>query len=107
MVERGLSANCWTQSLTQKTGISELEARVQPRAKRNSVEVLPGLKLGVCVTAPPEGGRANHAVITLLAKRLGVAKSSIAILRGVQSRNKLIRVNGLSPEEVFTRLATG
>ena len=59
-----------------------LEVRVLPKARRNSVEVLPGPKVRVHVTAAPEGGKANDAVIALLARRLGVAKSVIKILRG-------------------------
>ena len=78
----------------------EIEVRVQPKAKRNSVEVKGG-KLKVRVTAAPEGGKANAAVIALLAKKLGVAKSSISINRGHKSRDKLCSIEGLTKDEVF------
>jgi uncharacterized protein YggU (UPF0235/DUF167 family) len=60
----------------------------------------------VYVTAPPEGGRANKAVVALLADRLGVAKSSISIVRGHRGRDKLLRIDGLNTTEVKSRLAT-
>ena len=82
-----------------------LEVRVLPRARRNSVEVMPGPRLRVRVTAAPEGGKANDAVIALLARRLGVAKSGITVLRGHKGRDKLLRVDGLGAEEVFARLS--
>ena len=81
-----------------------LEIRVHAKAKRNSVEAHGGSTLGVWVTAAPEGGKANEAVIALLAKRLGVSKSSLSILRGHKSRNKLLSFEGLVAEEVFARL---
>ena len=81
-----------------------LEVRVQPRAKRNSVE-LAGSTLRVRVTAAPDGGKANDAVIGLLAKRLRVAKGSVTIVRGHRGRNKILQVDGLTESEVFARLS--
>jgi uncharacterized protein YggU (UPF0235/DUF167 family) len=45
------------------------------------------------VSAPPEGGKANEAVIRLLAKSLGIAKSNIKLLRGQTSRHKLLALS--------------
>lgn len=83
---------------------ARLEVRVQPKAKRNAVEVLAGGGLKVHVTAAPTDGKANAAVVALLAKRLGVAKGALQVLRGHRSRDKLLLVNGLEPEEVLERL---
>ena len=69
-----------------------LEVRVQPRARRNEVVEQAGGVLRVRVTAAPEGGEANRAVIALLAEALGVAPSRIALVRGATSRDKLFRV---------------
>lgn len=52
------------------------------------------------VTAPPDKGRANAAVVSMLAQALGVAKSRVRIVRGQTSRNKVVTVEYLSPEEV-------
>ena len=56
--------------------------------------------LTVKVSAPPVEGAANKALIALLAEKLGVSKSSIDILSGKKSRLKLLRVNGLSLQQV-------
>ena len=69
-----------------------LEVRVQPRARRNEVVGQPDGSLRVWVTAAPEGGEANRAVIALLAEALGVAPSRIALVRGAASRDKLFRI---------------
>ena len=66
--------------------------RVQARARRNEVAEQPGGVLRVRVTAAPEGGEANRAVIALLAAALGVAPSRIELVRGAASRDKLFRV---------------
>lgn len=49
-------------------------------------------QLVVYVTAPPEDGKANEAMIRLLAKHLGVAASRLTIMRGQTNRNKLVRI---------------
>ena len=81
-----------------------LEVRVQPKAKRNSVEVVDGQRLKVYVTAAPDGGKANEAVIALLAKQLGVARGSVEIVRGHKNRNKVLQIQGLSAQDVIARL---
>ena len=83
----------------------ELDIRVQPRASRNVIEVdgdRPEAKIIVRVTAPPEGGKANDAVVALLAKRLRVPKRSVRILRGHKSRDKRIRIEGISSKELLS-----
>jgi uncharacterized protein (TIGR00251 family) len=52
------------------------------------------ISLKIRVTQPPDKGKANKAVIALLAKRLGFAKSALSIVAGDTSRNKQIRING-------------
>ena len=86
-----------------------LEIRVQPRAKRNPprrVEVVEGGKLKVYVTAPPESGKANDAVIAMLSKRLKVSRSKIAIVRGHRGRDKVLNVQSMSAEQVRNRLTS-
>jgi len=56
------------------------------------------------VTAPPEGGRANEAVITRIAKLLGVPRHDVELTRGQKSRNKVLRIEGLGSDAVFARL---
>ena len=79
--------------------------RVQPRASRDEVVAWQDDALRIRVTAPPVDGDANAAVRTLLARTLRVAPSTVEVVRGERSRDKLVRVAGLSLAEVRTRLA--
>ena len=74
-----------------------LQIRVQPRAKRNAVTKTADGSLKVYVTAPPEDGRANEAVVETIAEWLGVKRRQVEIIRGATSRNKVVRVTGVSP----------
>ena len=65
-----------------------LRVRVEPRARANAVKGWRGEALSVSVTAAPEGGKANRAVIALLADTLAVPPSSISLVRGAASRDK-------------------
>jgi len=74
--------------------------RVTPKARRDAVVgVVPtaegGFALKVDVTAVPEEGRANDAVVRLLAKFWGLAKSRIVVIGGATDRNKVIRIAGV------------
>ncbi|MDQ7777175.1 DUF167 domain-containing protein [Paracoccus aminovorans] len=71
---------------------AEIAVRVTPRASRNAV-LLDGETIRVLVTVVPEDGKANAAVVKLLAKALGVAKTRLALLRGASSRDKLFRLD--------------
>ena len=79
--------------------------KVHPRAKKNAVTGEVGDALKLSLTAPPADGKANEACIEFFAKLLKVPRSSITIAAGQTSRNKVIRVAGLSAEEVWRRLA--
>jgi len=78
--------------------------RIAPRASRDAIGATIGEEVVVRVTARPVDGRANEAVIRLLAKRLKVGRRSIAIVQGVRSRRKVVEVVGLTEEEVRERL---
>jgi uncharacterized protein (TIGR00251 family) len=78
--------------------------KVQPRAKKNAITGEIGDALKVAVTAPPVEGRANQACIEFFANLLDVPRSSVSIASGQNSRNKVIRVAGLSAEQVRQRL---
>jgi uncharacterized protein len=69
-----------------------LHVRVQPKARANAVKGWHGDSLRVSVTAAPEDGKANRAVIALLAEILDVAPSSIGLVRGATSRDKWFRL---------------
>jgi len=68
--------------------------RVQPRAKQDQVGDITGGRLHLRTTAPPADGKANKAVIKILARQLGIAPSRIRLLRGATHRNKQFLVTG-------------
>jgi uncharacterized protein (TIGR00251 family) len=73
--------------------------RVQPRARRDRVDGLVaeadgGVALKVAVTAPPEDGKANAAVIALLAKAWDRPKSAFTVVAGAADRRKIIHLQG-------------
>jgi hypothetical protein len=78
--------------------------KVHPRAKKNGITGEVGDALKVALTAPPVDGKANAACVDLFAKLLKVPRSSVTIAAGETSRNKVIRVAGLSAQEVQDRL---
>jgi uncharacterized protein (TIGR00251 family) len=81
-----------------------LQVRVTPRAARDQIVGWQDDTLRVRVTAPPLEGRANEAVLRLLARALAVSPSRLRIVRGQTQRNKVVAVEGLSEEEVRFRL---
>jgi len=80
-----------------------LIVKVRPRSKKNSLEWEQG-NLKVHLTAPPVEGAANEALIALLAGQLGLPKRSISIVRGATSRQKMVEITGMTPEEVKQKL---
>ncbi|MGB6385592.1 MAG: DUF167 domain-containing protein [Terriglobales bacterium] len=78
--------------------------KVHPRAKKNAVTGKVGDAPKLSITAPPVDGKANQACIDFFAKLLKVPRSSVTIAAGNASRNKVIRVAGLSAEEIRDRL---
>lgn len=60
--------------------------------------------LKIAVTAPPEQGRANAAVIELLARRLGIAKSRIELVSGATHRHKKFLLDGVQPQQLHSLL---
>ena len=66
--------------------------KVKPRAGKNEVQKISDGEYGVKVTAAPEKGKANEAVIELLAKYFRVPKSLISIVGGKSARTKIVDV---------------
>ena len=85
------------------TGTS-FAVKIHPRAKQNAITGVLGDALKVSLTAAPVEGRANGACIEFFANLLKVPRSSVTIASGEKSRSKVIRVAGLSAEEVRKRI---
>jgi len=84
--------------------MTDLAIRVQPRAKRTEVAGEREGAVVIRVNAPPIEGKANEAVCRLIARRLGVPRSAVQIVRGASGRDKLVRVDGVSAERVRAAL---
>ena len=74
--------------------------RVVPRASRSEIVGEVDGSVKVRLSSPPVDGAANAELVKLLSKRLGVPRSSVAIVSGETSRNKRIRINGVTAEAV-------
>ncbi len=78
-----------------------LPLRVQPKAKRNAIVGEYRLALKVSVTAPPEDGRANEAVLALLRDEYKFQRSQLVLLSGQTNRNKVVLVRGVTPQQLI------
>ena len=78
--------------------------KVHPRARKNAITGELGGALKVSLTTPPVEGRANEACIELFSKLLKLPRSSVTIASGQTSRNKVIRVGGVTGQYIRDRL---
>jgi len=78
--------------------------KVHPRARKNAITGEVGEALKVSLTAPPVDNKANAACIEFFANLLEVPRASVSIAAGQGSRNKVIRIAKLTPQEVAAKL---
>lgn len=90
--------------IQESEGGVQFRIKVQPRSAKNQVCGLQGDAIKLKLTAPPVDGAANEACLRYLADLLGVAVSRLRIVSGQTSKHKLIRVEGLSREQVLAKL---
>jgi hypothetical protein len=86
--------------LTVTVPAASIKVRLQPRAKRDEIVGERDGVLIVRVTAPPLEGKANSALCALIARRLRVGRTRVEIVRGSSSRDKLVRVEGVTTAEL-------
>jgi uncharacterized protein len=86
-------------------GLVRFPVRVQPRASRDAIVGVHGGALKVALTVPPVEGRANAALVQLLAKALGIPRRQLRIVAGDRSRNKTLEVMGVDGDTVRARLS--
>jgi uncharacterized protein (TIGR00251 family) len=86
-----------------------MEVRIQvhltPRARRDEIAGWQGEVLRVRVAAPPVDGKANDALVRLLASALGLPKSRVGIVTGGKSREKTVGIDGLTRDDVLRLLS--
>jgi uncharacterized protein len=81
-----------------------IPVKVIPKSSRSRIAGWTGGALKVCVTAAPERGKANDAIIQLLAGALGLPPRGVRIVVGASSARKIIEVDGLDEQEIRRRL---
>lgn len=77
-----------------------ISVRLQPRAKRDEIVGERDGVLVVRVTAPPIEGKANDALCALIARRVRVGRTRVEIVRGASARDKVVRVEGVTTDEL-------
>ena len=90
--------------MMSRMAAAEVRIRVRAGARREELVATDDGWIVARVTAPAHEGRANKALCRLVAKRLGIASSNLAIVRGARSREKLIRVEGMDQASVDAEL---
>jgi uncharacterized protein (TIGR00251 family) len=83
-----------------------LAVRAQPGARKNAVLGEQAGALKLAVTAPPEDGRANAALVEVLKDWLGVKRSQVELLSGQTNRNKVFLVRGVTAEWLTGQIAS-
>jgi uncharacterized protein (TIGR00251 family) len=84
--------------------MTDLDVRLQPRARKDEIVGERDGRIVIRVTAPPVEGRANDALTRLIAKRAGVAPSRVTIVRGHSARDKIVRVDGVDDQTLRAAL---
>ena len=83
---------------------TRLRVRVAPGARRSSIVGRHGDAWKLSVSAPPEAGRANDAVVKLLAETLQVSRDAVTVLSGHGARDKVVSLGGIEAPDVERRL---
>jgi len=92
------------QACLQLTGMAALRFHIVPNAQQNKVLGEHGSAIKIKLRAPALEGKANAALCRFLAEALKISERRIVLERGHKSREKLIRIEGLSEEEVRSGL---
>jgi uncharacterized protein len=84
---------------------TRLRLRVSPGAARAAIVGRHGEAWKVRVTAPPENGRANDAVVRLLAETLSLPRAAVTVVWGHGGRDKIVELDGIGSSQMQRRLA--
>jgi hypothetical protein len=86
--------------------LTRVRLRVAPGATRAGVVGRHGDAWKLRVTAPAEGGRANDAVVRLLAETLALPRASVTLVSGHSGRDKIVELAGVEPDDIERRLSS-
>ena len=85
---------------------TRVRLRVSPGANSAHVVGRHGEAWKVRVAAPPDGGRANEAVVRLLAETLSLPRDAVTLVSGHGARDKIVQLAGLDPTQIERRLSS-
>jgi uncharacterized protein len=97
---------CAVLRINEKDGAVTVDIAVKPRSSREGVGPIQGDRLCVAVNAPPVDGKANEAVVRVLAETFRVPRSAVTIVRGETGRKKTVRIAGVRATDVARVTAT-
>ena len=96
-----------TLRVSEKDGAVTVDIAVKPRSSREGVGPIQGDRLCVAVNAPPVDGKANLAVVRVLAETFRVARSAVTIVRGETGRKKTVRIVGVTATALLRAVEGG
>jgi uncharacterized protein (TIGR00251 family) len=85
----------------EKSGTLLLHLKIQPNASSTKIAGQHGQRLKIRLQSPPQDGKANQELIRFLSKTLGIPKSCIELIRGQTSRDKTVRISGLTADQLL------
>ncbi len=91
--------------IRESAGSVTFQVKVHPRARKDAITGVHGDALKLALTAPPVEGRANDAVVEFFADLLRLPRSSVTIAAGQTSRNKVVRIAGITAAALEQKLA--
>eukprot|EP01139_Manchomonas_bermudensis_P026725 Amastigsp_a852533_21.p1 type:complete len:132 gc:universal Amastigsp_a852533_21:91-486(+) len=103
-VERASTVESEMSPVSVTSGGTFLLVRAKPGAATNSICEIASDHVSVAIAAPPVDGKANAEIVKFVASVLGVKKYDVALVAGAASKTKTLKVEGLSRDEVLTRL---
>lgn len=83
---------------------SIINIHVKPGAHKNEIAEIRPEYIKIKISAPPDKGKANAELIKFLSKIIGVNRSDIEIISGLNSKTKMVRINNLGKEQIINKL---
>lgn len=88
----------------EKSGTLLLHLKIQPNASRSGIAGQHGQRLKIRLQSPPQDGKANQELLRFLSKALSISKSRIELIRGQTSRDKTIRITGITTDQLLAQV---
>lgn len=88
----------------EKSGTLLLHLRIQPNASRSEIAGRHGQRLKIRLQSPPQDGKANRELIRFLSKTLGIKKSCLDLIHGQTSRDKTVRLQDITVDQLLAAI---